>query len=308
MNNFTHKLYILTENDNKYLQLFNELSLPNIELTTNKAQATILLASPPKAAEQIEAFESLEWLQSIYAGVDTIVPKLNHSDVLLTNVKGIFGQQISEYVLGYLLQHYRDLNQYAIDQTQAKWHPRLYKPIKDQVMVILGTGSIGSYLAQVAKAFGIKTLGVNRSGIPTLNSPFDETFHVQELDSALVHANILVNTLPSTPETKHLLNQDKFNHCHDALLFNVGRGSVVCEKSLLEALDQGNIQHAFLDVFELEPLQKSHPFWQDKRITVTPHISALSQPESVIEIFAENYHRLTDGFHLLHEVDLEKGY
>lgn len=313
MNNFTHKIYILTENDDKYLQLFKELSLPSIEITTNKAHATILLASPPKAAQQIDEFDSLEWFQSVYAGVDAIVPKLLDKDVYLTNVKGIFGQQIAEYVLGYLLQHYRDFNQYAADQTQRVWLPQPYKSIQDQVMVILGTGSIGKHLAKVAKAFGIRTIGVNRSGIPAMNSPFDDTYHVQELDNALIRAHIVVNTLPSTPETYHLLNQDTLNKCHDVLLFNVGRGSVLCEKSLLNALERDSVehsavQHAFLDVFEQEPLSSEHPFWEHPQVTLTPHVSALSQPEAVIEIFAENYQRLTDGFHLLHEVDLEKGY
>ena len=96
--------------------------------------------------------------------------------------------------------------------------------------------------------------------------------------------------------------------CSGALLFNVGRGSAVDEDGLLAALDSGSVSHAYLDVFKQEPLNEEHPFWQHEGITLTPHIAALSFPEQVTDIFAENYQRWRDGFGLINVVDLNKGY
>jgi len=308
MNNFTHKLYLLTEDNPYYLALLEQLTLPDIEITSNKEQATILLASPPLAAKCFDKFPNVEWVQSIYAGVDALIPCLNDFSGDLTNVKGIFGQQISEYVLGYIIEHYRHFTHYHQQQVQKAWSPKPYQSLAGKKMVILGTGSIGAYLANAAKAFSIVPIGINRSGIPSKDSPFESTYHIQELATALEQADIVVNTLPNTPETLHILNSDSLSHCSDALLFNVGRGNALEEQGLLTAFESGSIRHAFLDVFEQEPLDNSHPYWRHPNITITPHIAALSFPEQVVEIFTENYQRWRDGFSLINTVDLDKGY
>ena len=308
MNNFTHKLYLLTEDNAHYQSLLEQLALPDLEMTQTTADATILLASPPMAAKRLVDFPNVEWIQSIYAGVDALTPHLSEFAGDLTNVKGIFGQQISEYVLGYTIEHFRHFKHYHQQQSQKTWSPKPYQSLAGKKMVILGTGSIGSYLANTAKAFSIIPIGVNRSGIPSKESPFDSTYHIQELATALEQADIVVNTLPNTPETQHILNQQSLSHCHQALLFNVGRGSAIEQQGLLEALKSDSINHAFLDVFEQEPIDLSHPFWEHDKITVTPHIAALSFPEQVVDIFAENYQRWRDGFSLLNIVDCDKGY
>ena len=301
-------MYLLTEDDGRYQQLLEQAPLPELEFTTSRSEATILLASPPLAAKHLDDFPNLEWIQSIYAGVDALVNKLDGFSGELTNVKGIFGQQIAEYVLGYTIEHYRHFDHYRQLQVKIQWQPRLYQSLTKKKMVILGTGSIGAYLASVAKSFAIEPIGVNRSGIPAKQSPFDATYHIQELTTALKQADIVVNTLPNTPETENILNADSLGHCSGALLFNVGRGSAVDEDGLLAALESGNICHAYLDVFRQEPLNEDHPFWQHDAITVTPHIAALSIPEQVIDIFTENYQRWRDGFALINVVDPSKGY
>ena len=308
MNNFTHNLYLMTEHNDKYQQLLEQAALPDLTITSDPSQATILLASPPKAAKRINEFSHIEWIQSIYAGVDALIPKLSQFEGQLTNVKGIFGQQISEYVLGYCIEHYRHFNHYRHQQSQSRWEPRLYQSLAGKKMVILGTGSIGSYLAQAVKMLAIEPIGVNRSGIPAKCSSFAATYHIQELATALAQADIVVNTLPNTPETQHILNGESLAHCNNVLLFNVGRGSAIDELGLLSAIDSGAVEHAFLDVFEQEPLDQQHPYWQQDNITITPHIAALSFPEQVIEIFADNYQRWRDGFSLVNTIDINKGY
>ncbi|NVD05417.1 D-2-hydroxyacid dehydrogenase [Vibrio sp. JPW-9-11-11] len=308
MNNFTHKVYLLTEDNDKYRQLLEQASLPQLALTEQPCEATILLASPPKAAKRIQDFPHVEWIQSIYAGVDALIPALNQFDGQLTNVKGIFGQQIAEYVIGYSIAHYRHFNHYLNQQAKSEWSPLPYSSLSGKKVVILGTGSIGAELAQAIKSLAMQPIGVNRSGIPAKHSPFSATYHIQELATALTQADIVVNTLPNTAHTQQILNQSSLAACQQALLFNVGRGSAIDELGLLTAIESGAIEHAFLDVFEQEPLPQSHPFWSHPKITVTPHIAALSFPEQVVDIFADNYQRWCDGFGLVNQIDLDKGY
>ncbi|NOH70519.1 D-2-hydroxyacid dehydrogenase [Vibrio pectenicida] len=307
MKKMTNKVYLLTEHNEVYQKLMAELDLPELEITDKPCEASILLASPPLAVHILDDFPSLEWIQSVYAGVDALASTTS-DNFLLTNVKGIFGQQISEYVFGYLIQHFRHLPHYREAQCHSRWQPKNYSTLDGLTMLTLGTGSIASHLAKVAQAFGIKIIGINRSGIPAINSPFDETYHIQELNSVLRRTDIIVNTLPSTPQTYHILNENSLSQCTSALLFNVGRGNAVCENGLIGALQNRSVQHAFLDVFEQEPLDESNPIWHHPNITITPHIAALSFPDKVIGIFAENYQRWRDGFALINQVDLTKGY
>ena len=120
MNNFTHKLYLLTDDNPKYQSLIEQSQWPELEITNEKEDATILLAAPPKAAKTLSEFPKLEWIQSVYAGVDALIPALQESDIELTNVKGIFGQLIAEYVLGYTIQHYRHFKDYQTLQAEKR--------------------------------------------------------------------------------------------------------------------------------------------------------------------------------------------
>lgn len=308
MNNFTNKLYIATEHDDTYVQLILNQDLPDLEITQNPESAEIVLASPPLIADRLDEFTQLDWLQSTYAGINKLTqPNLRH-DYTLTNVKGIFGPAIAEYVLGYTISHFRHFSHYHQQQQQQNWQPQLYTGLTDKTMVVLGTGSIGSHLAQAASALGIHTIGVNRTGIPPKHEAFKDTFHINELEAALKQADIVVNTLPSTAETYQLLNQTTLGYCSNVLLFNVGRGESIDNKALLLAIKNRWVEHAFLDVFEHEPLSQDHPFWKLPQVTITPHIAALSEPRQVVEIFAENYKQWRDGFTLNHVIDFDKGY
>lgn len=308
MNNFTHKLYILTEEDDIYRQKIESLELEQLEITQNRQDATILLAAPPMAAKCLDEFPNLEWLQSAFAGVDALVKPDMRQDYELTNVKGIFGQQIAEYVVGYTISHFRHFSLYQNQQSLQQWLPHQYQSLNDKVMLILGTGSIGAHLSTVAASFGLQVIGINSSGIPPKSGSFNDTYHINELESAMSQADIVVNTLPNTEQTKGLFNQQTLSYGKQVLLFNVGRGATLIEEDLIPAIEAGYIQHAFLDVFTQEPLTSEHPFWQHPAITVTPHIAALSFPHQVVEIFAHNFQLWRDGFQLDHRIDFNKGY
>lgn len=304
----SNQIFLLSEHRDTYKTLLAKKNLPDLCLIDQPEAAQIVLADPPLLSQRLDEFSQLEWVQSTFAGVNALTSPSLRQDYTLTNVRGIFGPLIAEYVLGYSIAHYRHFNRYHQQQQNKRWQPHLYTSLQSKTMVILGTGSIGCYLGNAAKAMGIKTIGMNRTGIPTSGGEFHQTFHISELSKAFEQADIVVNTLPSTPETQQLLNRQTLSQLSQALLFNVGRGDVLDEAGLLFALKNRWVEHAFLDVFEQEPLSVEHPFWKLPQVTITPHIAALSFPEQVIEIFADNYLRWCDGFSLNYQVDFEKGY
>lgn len=308
MNNLPNKLYILTNNNESYRQHIRALALPDLTITEERHEANILLAAPPLAAQQLNSFPQLKWLQSIYAGVDALLHSSQRRDYQLTNIKGIFGQAITEYILGYTIAHYRHFSRYQQQQTEQRWQAHPYTTLTSKRMTILGTGSIGHELAQKARAMGLNVVGVNTLGISPDAQLFEHVYPTQELTLAVSIADVIVNTLPDTPDTYHLLNNQTLQAAQQALLFNVGRGSAICQSALLNALEKGNIEHAYLDVFEKEPLEPDHPYWQHNNITLTPHIAALSAPEQVINIFAANYLRWQDAQPLHGLINFSKGY
>lgn len=301
------KLMIVSRQQAAYEALFAKQPIEGLELTQNLQEATILLADPPKVAPLLNEFPALEWIQSTFAGIDALTNKGLRQDYTLTNIRGCFGQLISEYVLGLAIAHQRHFATYQAQQQAHHWHPKPYNTLAGKTMVILGTGSIGSHLARSAKALGFRLVGVNRAG--TANEPaFDTILPLAELNSALQLADLVVSTLPATADTNDILNATSLGHCRKALLFNVGRGNALCETGLLSALDRGAIAHAFLDVFKQEPLPQSHPFWQHPAITVTPHIAAESFPHQVMAIFRDNARRWLNHRPLRYTVDFQRGY
>ncbi|MEX3071670.1 D-2-hydroxyacid dehydrogenase [Vibrio alginolyticus] len=303
-----NKIFLLSEHRDTYQTLLTGKNLPDLSITDKPNEAQIVLADPPLLSQRLDEFSQLEWVQSTFAGVNTLMSPDLRRDYTLTNVRGIFGPLIAEYVIGYSIAHYRHFNRYHQQQQDKHWQPHLYSSLQGKTMVILGTGSIGAYVGKAVQAMGLKTIGVNRTGIPTAGGEFGQTFHISELASALKQADIVVNTLPSTPDTHYLLNSETLSHLDQAILINVGRGDILEDKGLLLALKNRWVEHAILDVFEQEPLPENHPFWKLPQITITPHIAATSFPEQVAEIFTENYLRWRDGFSLSHQVDFDKGY
>ncbi|AJR06898.1 D-2-hydroxyacid dehydrogenase [Photobacterium gaetbulicola] len=302
-----HKLMIVSRQQAVYEALLAEQPIAGLTLTQQPKEATILLADPPKIAPLLDEFPALEWIQSTFAGIDALTQPSLRRDYTLSNIRGCFGQLISEYVLGLAIAYQRHFATYQTQQQARHWHPKPYNTLAGKTMVILGTGSIGSHLARSAKALGFRLVGVNRSG--TANEPaFDTILPLAELNSALEQADLVVSTLPATANTNDILNATSLSHCRKALLFNVGRGNALCETGLLSALDRGAIAHAFLDVFKQEPLPQSHPFWQHPAITITPHIAAESFPHQVMAIFRDNAQRWLNHQPLRYTVDFQRGY
>lgn len=296
-------VFVLSEREHAYFDLIREAGLAICDVPF---EANILLADPPLFAQKVEDFPNLQWVQSTFAGVDSLVGCVLPETCRLTVVKGIFGASVAEYVFAHGLSHVRQLKQYRDSQIIGLWQPIEFEPLSGSELVVLGTGSIGQHLAKTAKAFGMRVTGLNSRGQKI--DGFDDVIASQQLPEALRKARWLVNTLPHTSITDGLLSDFRLQNCTGVLFFNVGRGSIVKERDLLDALAAGWVAHAFLDVFETEPLPQDSLLWKHPDVSITPHIAAPSLANDVFNVFLDNYRLFVQGRPLRYEVDLNNGY
>ena len=311
-----NKLLILSVDAEKYYTLIKEADLQQLEISAASdiisareliAGCNIILGDPPLVGEALALADSLEWVQSGWAGVEQLCRRGMRRDYVLTNAKGIFGPQISEYVMTYLFAFERGVFSMRNNQMARTWQPLAYRPAKEITLGIIGLGSIGRALALTARQFGIRVTGLSRSGRPI--KEVERVYTVDQLAEFLKEPDYVVLALPDTPQTNQLIHADVLKMLKPtAVLINVGRGNSINEADLVYALRKNIIGGAVLDVFEKEPLDKDSPLWKLANVVITPHTSAISFPGDVSTIFIENYHRFTRREPLKYVVDFELGY
>ena len=311
-----NKLLILSAEAEKYYSLIREADLQQLEIKaasdTDSAReliagCNIVLGDPPLLSEVLASANSLAWMQSAWAGVEQLCRPGLRRDYVLTNAKGIFGPQISEYVMTYLFAFERRVFSMRSNQLNQRWKPLEYRPAKEITLGIIGLGSIGRELALTARNFGIRVIGLNRSGKPS--EEVDKVYTVDDLADFLKEPDYVVLTLPATAQTKHLIHADMLKLMKpSAVLINVGRGNSINEADLVWALNEGVIGGAVLDVFDKEPLARDSQLWKLDNVFITPHTSAISFPADIGDIFIGNYHRFVQRNPLRHVVDFELGY
>lgn len=261
----------------------------------------------------IEAVESsVKWIQYPFAGVNSLPLDLfEEKDIILTNGSGIHQYAVAESAIGLLLGLTRNVMASARNQLKEEWvdSKNLYE-LHGKTMMIVGAGKIGAHLGQIAKGFGMKTIGINRSGRDIKN--MDEHYVQEDLKDVIGKADVVVNILPATKETHHLFNSDMFDQMkNDVIYINVGRGESVDTDALLTALDNDKVLFAGLDVFEEEPLPKGHPLWSHAKVLITPHIAGRVEnyPKHLYPIFKENLESFIQGKEItVNKVELENGY
>jgi phosphoglycerate dehydrogenase-like enzyme len=266
----------------------------------------IVLGQPDLVAGALGEMPGVRWVQSNWAGVTPLLD-LGRSDYVLTGVKGIFGPQMAEYVLAYLLANELKMFERLGRQANRSWWEETSGTLKGKTLGIMGTGSIGRYMAKMAQPFGMDITGFSRGGASV--EGFERVFAANQLGDFLAEPDYVVCVLPDTPGTRLLLNADAFramkNGCY---LVNVGRGAVIDEKALAEALLAGELAGAVLDVFQREPLPPGSPLWNAPGLIVTAHVAAKSWPEDIAGIFRENYRRYDAGEPLKYSINFERGY
>ena len=274
----------------------------------NPDKVEVLLADPNLAAEVIDQCTGLKWCQSTWAGNAPLL-NLDKSDYILTGVKGVFGKLMREYVFAYLLQYARNIPAFAHNQNHQPpiWEESPRAPLTGKTLGILGAGSIAQALIPVAKSFEMKVIGLSRSGQAV--DGFDDVYAATDLLKFAQEADHVVNLMPDTPATTGVLNQAFFGALKlHSMFINAGRGSAIIEDALLNALDNGTLQAAVLDVFTQEPLPEKHPFWTHPKVVVTAHTAAVSSPEDVASVFVANAKRYIANEALHYQFDFNKGY
>jgi phosphoglycerate dehydrogenase-like enzyme len=311
-----NKLLILSADAAKYTELVKTAHLPQLEIRTAVdavsahalvAGCNIVLGDPSMVKKVLASADRLEWVQSMWAGVDHLCQVELRRDYILTNAKGVFGAQISEYVMAYVFAQERQLFRMRKNQLERCWRPLGYRPAKDIRLGIVGLGSIGRELALTVRHFGIRVTGLNRSGRPC--DAVEKVYTADDMGAFLAELDYVVLTLPATPQTRHFINSAALGLMKpSAVLINVGRGTSIREADLVQALRDGVIGGAVLDVFENEPLAGDSPLWLMPNVFITPHTSAISFPEEIARVFIDNYQRFYRGEPLRYVVDFELGY
>lgn len=247
---------------------------------------------------------NLKWVQSGAAGFDQpIFGQLVTKGVTLTTSHGQ-ALGMAEYVLWGVLDHFQRGPERRAAQGRHAWDRLAFREVNGSHWLIVGFGSIGQAVAERARAFGARITGLRRNQAP--HPAADAIAPLEALHALLPDADVVVLSIPLTPDSRHLVDDRFLGAMKDrSVLVNVGRGGLVDEAALLAALDAGRPEHAVLDVFETEPLPADSRFWDHPRVTLTPHASGITTGQHTRNdaLFAENLRRFVAGQDLLNVAD-----
>jgi len=273
------------------------------------AESEVLVVSNVDGTGVAERAPRLRWVQATSAGVEKLAPTLPDS-LLLTNASGVHGPKAGEYAMTALLMLNHRVPHYVTAQRAGRWDQAFATPIAGKTVLILGVGAIGSAAARLARGFGLRILGVSRSG--KANPLVDRMYKPAALRRALPQADFVLVTLPLTAETRGLVGRAELDLLpRHAGIVNLGRGPVIDNDALADKLRRGELSGAVLDVFPQEPLPASSPLWAVPNLIISPHCAAddsTSYAERALDIFVDNLERYLAGRRLVNIVDKTLGY
>jgi D-2-hydroxyacid dehydrogenase (NADP+) len=265
--------------------------------------------------EHLAQASRLRWIQTLGAGVDHLLsPALaTRSELTITNASGVHAEPIAEHSFMLMLALARRLPRVLALQRERHWDGEPFREnlptLAGSTLGILGVGAIGQHIAQLGAAFGMRVLGMRRSGAPAPH--VEQVFKPSGLHALLRESEYIVNVLPLTAETRGLLGSSEFAQLRPgAVLINVGRGATVQTEALIAALTSGQLAGAGLDVTDPEPLPADHPLWRCENAIITPHYSG-GRPDylqRVTQLFLANLRRYSSGEPLENVVDVQAGY
>jgi phosphoglycerate dehydrogenase-like enzyme len=229
--------------------------------------------------------------------------------VTITTASGVYSGPLAEFVMMALLAHVKDLDRLRRDKAEKRWREAHTETLHGKTLCIVGMGNIGRAVAERARPFGVRVVGVKRTvrEDDVAWDYADELYATRDLHPALREADYVVITLPGTSETHRLLDPEAISTMKQGAYFvNVGRGKVVDEGALIEALKNRRLSGAALDVFEEEPLPQESPLWVLENVIVSPHstdnVPGLTN-ELQTELFSDNLRRYLKGEPLRNELD-----
>lgn len=303
---YLQKYKELLDNSGKDLELFICENKKQIEEAIK--QAEIIFAGHAFPGELITKAKNLKWIQSMSGGVENYTMSNSlPAGVILTKIKGIFGQAMSEYVLSYILFTTQKMQRVLEYKQKKQWEPFIVDSIRHKTAGIMGLGSVGSYIAYKLHMVGVKVISFDEQ---EKKLPYvEQEYFYTDREEFLARSDFVILSLPLTSATKGIIGPKELDIMKDtAYLINVSRGHLVQEDALIDALNNNKIAGAILDVFYEEPLPQEHPFWKLDNVIITPHISGPSLPEDIVKLFLNNLERYENGRKLEGLVDFNKGY
>ena len=274
------------------------------------AEAEVLFGFPGDSAtglaEAVWAGERLRWVQATAGGAGEQVRAADLSAaeldrVMITRAVGVHAGPLAEFAILGVLAFTKDLPRLLADKQARRWDHYPVAELAGTTMLVVGLGSVGAEVARMAKALGMRVIAVNRTG--RSDSPYvDEVRPSRFLADLLPIAHSVVLTLPLTEQTRGMIDAAAIERMHSgAVLVNIGRGGVVDEAALVEALEQGRLAGAALDVFATEPLPPDSALWNLPNVLLSPYTAGLSvhENERIVALFSENLRRYLAGEDLL---------
>ena len=259
----------------------------------------------------VKVAPKLRWVQGSMAGAGEVAEEagLGETDVVVTTASGIYSGPLAEFVLMAMLQHAKQLDRLLRDKAEKVWRQGAVGGLERKTLCVVGMGNIGRAIAARAKPFGMRVIGVKRA-VRDEDEAWgyaDELYPTAELNAALREADYVAVTLPGTPQTRHLLDEEAFAAVKwGAYFVNVGRGAAVDEAALVGALEDGRLSGAALDVFEVEPLPEESPLWRLENVIISAHTTDVV-PDLIngaqTDLFCENLRRYLAGEDLINVLD-----
>jgi glyoxylate/hydroxypyruvate reductase A len=264
------------------------------------AQADVLFDFDRHLSAQLpQLAPKLKWIQATSSGIGPFVRQtgLDTSGIIITNAAGIHAVPLAEHALLAMIYFTKDVTRLQREQGKRRWERYCGKELRGMTVGVVGLGAVGSEVARLARAVGLKVLGVKRD-ISVTNPSVDELFSQADLDTVLPRCDFLVLILPHTKQTENMLDARRLALLpKGAILINIARGAVVDEDALIEALQSGHLGGAALDVARVEPMPKESPLWLMENVLISPHSASTvdRENERLTDLFIDNLHRYMAG-------------
>jgi len=263
--------------------------------------------------EFLDSAPNLKWVQGISAGVDALpLDEIRRRGILLTNGRGIHKIHMAEYAIGAMISLARNFHLMFRNQLKHKWDNKTVAQgeINGATVGILGLGSIGMEIARRASLFGMHVIGVKNNPKPM--DYVEKVYKPCEMGEVFSQSDYIINLLPSTNETREVINKNYFDLMKSTSCFiNMGRGTTVNEKDLVDALKDNKMRALVTDVYSEEPLPEDNPLWNLENVILTPHVCGMSTKymDRAMEIIEHNMGVYASGQGtMMNVVDTERGY
>ena len=288
-------------------EAFASVSLDyDLRTSFEPSEVDYIIYAPSSLLQDFSPYTSLKAVLNLWAGVEGVAFNKTLKVPLARMVDSGLTSGMVEWVTGHTLRHHLGIDKHIHGQ-DGVWRSYVPPLAKDRVVTILGLGTLGTACGKALRSLGFNVRGWSRrkKSIDGISCFYGN----DQIDLSLTDADIVILLLPDTPPTQNILNHHTLNLTkRGAVVLNPGRGPLIDDDALIAALDSGQLEHATLDVFRIEPLPENHRYWSHKKVTVVPHKASETRPKTSSQVIAMNIKRAENGKELLHLVDKETGY